>query len=491
MSPFTLIIGGAALVASQLLIMIALRRVVPTNMVHIVQSRNATLSYGKGTKNGNVYYEWPSFLPLLGVRVIALPVSNFDIDLDAYEAYDEGRLPFMVDVKAFFRVSNPEIAAQRVSSFDELCIQLKAVVQGAVRSILASNHIEEIMQGRSKFSDLFTKEVQPQLEQWGVEPVKNIELMDIRDSGGSKVIANIMAKKKSQIESESRQAIAENERNAALKEVAMRQETELRSQEARQKVGERQIAVDQHLSQEGERSKQAVAELAKETAQREVEVQRVRQTREAEMKREVALVGAEQERQTRTIKAETDKAQRLIDAEAEATAQVREAEGHFQAEQQRARGLSAVGVGQAEAIAAEGRAKAEAEAALLMAPVTAQIALATQIGGNAGYQDYLIRVEQIHATQHVGEAQAKALEKAEIKVIVTAGTAGEGVSSVGQLISAQGGARLGAMIEGLSQTPMGAAVAGKLLGEEKPARDVNAETLRHARDKANGASPSF
>src|SRR3990167_3305154 len=148
---FTLLLGGAAFIGAVLTIWIlGLRRVVSTNEVHIVQYSGKTVSYGKDSETGNVYYEWPSWLPLFGVSKSCLPVSVFDLDLQGYEAYDEGRLPFVVDVKSFFRVVNSNVAAQRVSSFQELESQLKAVVQGAVRTILASHQLEEIMQGRSK-----------------------------------------------------------------------------------------------------------------------------------------------------------------------------------------------------------------------------------------------------------------------------------------------------------------------------------------------------
>lgn len=60
------IYGGAGLfLAVAFLVAITLRRVVPTNEVHIVQSAKKTTSYGKDTGNGNTYYEWPSSLPSL------------------------------------------------------------------------------------------------------------------------------------------------------------------------------------------------------------------------------------------------------------------------------------------------------------------------------------------------------------------------------------------------------------------------------------------
>lgn len=43
---------------------LTLRSVVSTNDVHIVQRGKRTVSYGKDQADGNVYYAWPSWLPL-------------------------------------------------------------------------------------------------------------------------------------------------------------------------------------------------------------------------------------------------------------------------------------------------------------------------------------------------------------------------------------------------------------------------------------------
>jgi flotillin len=127
-------------------------------VVHIVQRGEKTVSYGIG-KGTNVYYEFPSWIPKIGVIVRILPVSNFDIDLLKYSAYDKDRVPFVVDVKAFFHISDTNKAAEKVESFEEMKKQLENVVQGAVRSILAKSKLEEIMEERSIFGDKFTENV--------------------------------------------------------------------------------------------------------------------------------------------------------------------------------------------------------------------------------------------------------------------------------------------------------------------------------------------
>ena len=79
-----------------LLFALFLRRVVPTNEVHIVQSSKKTTSYGKDTGHGNTYYLIPSWVPIFGVVRVSLPMSVFDLDLQNYEAYDKGRLPIVM-----------------------------------------------------------------------------------------------------------------------------------------------------------------------------------------------------------------------------------------------------------------------------------------------------------------------------------------------------------------------------------------------------------
>ena len=65
-----------ASVAISLLLALLLRRVVSTNEVHIIQSSKTTVSYGKDHDSGNTYYEWPSWIPKIGIVKIILPVLS-------------------------------------------------------------------------------------------------------------------------------------------------------------------------------------------------------------------------------------------------------------------------------------------------------------------------------------------------------------------------------------------------------------------------------
>lgn len=448
---------GAVLVLGALftLVAFALRRVVPTNEVHIVQSAKKTLSYGKDTGNGNTYYEWPSFLPLIGINKIVMPVSNFDINLENYVAYDEGRLPFIVDVTAFFRISDANSAAQRISSFEEMQNQLKTIVEGAARKVLASNTIDEIMKGRSQFGVQFTEEVKGQLMNWGVETVKNIELMDIRDGNGSTVIKNIMEKKKSEIEKDSRIEVAKNHQLAQIAEIEAKQQTDLIAEQAKQSVGLRQVEVERQLRMENEKAAQQIREQQKTTKEKEMAVLQVEKTRTAEIEKQVAFVKAEQQKETSIISAKA--AQEVVTLKATGDLQAKKMES--------------------EGIAAEGKAKADAERAMLLAPVEAQTTLAKEIGSNKEYQTYLVTVEQIKANQAVGTAQAEALKAAQIKVIANSGSASDGLNSIKDIFSSKGGTQLGAMLEGLSNTDQGKALLTTLGLQEEKAPVVQQPTV--------------
>jgi flotillin len=439
-----IVIGGIAAVvlfALTLLIAVMFRVVVPTNMVHIVQSAKATISYGRGKDTGNVYYQWPSALPRIGVTVTTFPESVFAISLSNYEAYDQGRLPFVVDIKAFFRVEDSQVAAQRVASFHELESQLTAVLQGAVRRILATSHLETIMQDRSTLGQQFTDEVDEQLKEWGVCTVKTIEFMDIRDLNGSQVIHDIMAKEKSRIDMESRTAVASNNQKAETKEIEAKRVVDLSRQEAEQQVGIRTAEKEREVGIANEKAKQQTEAEAKTTAERSMEVSRVKATRQAEIDKEV----------------------KLVQTEAEALAATRQAEGELAATRHAADGITATG-----------KAVADAETAKLLAPVTAQITLAEKIGEDEGYQRYLITIEQVKAAAEVGKAMAVSLEKADLKVIANAGDVQSGVSSLGSILSSSGGTNIAGMLSALAQTPEGEAVLDAVIkGTGKVAKTLS------------------
>lgn len=439
----------------------SLRRIVPTNVVHIVQRGDLTVSYGIG-KGSNVYYEFPKWMPKIGVAVRILPVSNFDIELSKYSAYDKDRVPFLVDVKAFFHIADTNKAAEKVESFEELRKQLENVVQGTVRSILAKSKLEEIMEERSIFGLRFTENVKEDLKNWGVEAIKSIELMDVRDADGSNVIHQIMAKRMSAIDMESRTEVAKNIKLAEQAELEARKEVDVTRAETERLSGEAQaksqeligIAKAESSKKSGIAQQQSVSEIARAeilTAEQQMEVVKIKEIKQAEIDKEKAIIQAEQDKKQIEISAEGEKYRVQTHATAQLEAKKKEAEG-----------VKSIGEAEAHIIKAKGVSEAEAKKAMELAGVTAQTTLAEKIGENKPYQEYLIKIREVEVSQIVGVAQyesiAKALSNADLKLLVNSGDVNSGLNSFGDIFTSKGASQINGLVEGLKQTDEGKSI---------------------------------
>lgn len=392
---------------------------------HIVLAGKQSRTYGSGQDLGSVYYSFPSWLPVIGVVVRVLPVSNFTIELNGYEAYDIGKVPFAVDVISFFRVEDAEIAAKRIESKEELNEQLQDILRGAIRSILAGSDIEDIMAERTAFGEKFSTEVDPQLEEWGVKAVKNIELMDIRDTDGdSKVIFNIMAKKRSLIDKDSRVEVAKNEKEASIAEIEAKKEEDVKNQAAMALVGQRTADKDRDIGVANEKSLQLIAEQKSVTAEKDMAVEKVTEVRRAEIAREVQIVASEEKKAQMEIEAKGMQ----LETEAIAT-------GDKNAEIFRSEGILAVGSKEAEVIKAKE-----------MANVAGEIELAEKIAEMPEYMMYLRSIKAIGAGESVGVAQSEALKEADLKLFSTGGGDGE-IGGLLDMLSAKGGVNLAGAME--------------------------------------------
>jgi len=467
-------IGVVAVIASIAFLtlwVLSLRRIVPPNDVHILTSGSKVRAHGKDQNNSSVYYAWPSWIPKIGIMIEVLPVSNFEIKLQGYEGYDMDKVPFVVDIVAFFRIKNATEAATRVEDFTSLKHQLSEILQGAVRRVLAQDKLENIMLKRSELGQRFTKSVESQLAQWGVEDVKAIELMDIRDAQGETVVFNIMEKKRSFIQMESRVEVAGNMKEAETAEIEADKEVQLRGQEALQAVGERTAEKEKAVGVAEEVSKQEIKEQQRTTAIKEMAVVQVREVTNQEILKEKAVVKADEDNTTQVIRAEGTKEQTVIEAKADKEQAVIRAEGEKEQTVLTSEGNLTEQQNSAKGIRAVGEATAEAETLILLAPVTAQIRLAEEIGTNDNYQSYLQNIENIGAYKTVGVENAKALESSDMKIIVNSGEVSTGMSNIMDLFSSKGGTNIGAMIEAAGQVPGGAALLNKL-GVKSEANDT-------------------
>ena len=458
------------------------RRVVKPSEVHVVRRNKVTDIYGsiKPVTNaatgleqqvdesaGNVYYHIPTWIPIWGVEVQVLPLHNFSVDLEEYEAYDKDKLPFVVDVTAFFRIADYKQAASRIEDNATLEEHLEKIVQSSVRSILANDTLDEIMIQRSRYGEQFTSEVSENLKEWGIVPVKSIELMDVRDKKGEKVISNIMEKKKSFIDMESRKEVAKNNQEAKEAEIAAEQSIQMKEEEKEETVGKRRAEREKSVGIAKEKSQQDIQEQAKTTKEKEMAVLQVDTVQRANIAKEKTIIEADASRERQKIEADT----KVEVAEKNKDAATHEAEARYIETTKASEAELVTAQNIAKAIEAKGLADATAKEKIGLAEVAPQITLAKEIGENEGYQSYLIEIKKVEASQAVGVEQAKNLSGAQIKIIANAGSSiPEGVNSVMDLFNAKGGQALGSMLEAFAGTEAGEQIITKLVGNKKTAK---------------------
>lgn len=481
-----IVIGFGAVIAISVILSMLFRVVVPTNEVHIVQSSKKATPYGQGLSDWNVYYKWPAWIPVFGVNSINLAVSIFTITEDNYQAYDQQKVPFGVDIKAFFKVADPVIASQRISSMQELHQQLTDILKGAIRKVLAGKEIITIMETRKEIGDAFTEEVRQQLVSWGVEAVKSIELMDIRDGTGSQVITNIMNRKISLIEKDSRTEIAQNKKMAEIAEIEAKRESDIKRQEAEQLVGQKTAEKQQAIGIANEIATQEIQGQAKITKSIEMEVLKVEQVKSAEIEKEKAIIEAAKQKETDVIKAEGQKLQTEQIAEGAKIKQTLEAEAKLITMTKNAEGIEA-----------EGTANADATSKMEKAKVSGQIELSDKIKESTEYMNYLQIVEAIRAGEKVGVAKAEALKNADLKVVSNSGSVSGGVDNVLDIFSGKGGSSIVSMIENLQSSDVGKELLAKILPkatvktESKSVQDQSSEIeVTHAKVDENKTNES-
>lgn len=58
------------------ILLLLTRRVVKPDELHVVEKRKGSFLYGKETLNGNVYYRFPSWMPLIGIRKVEIVLKK-------------------------------------------------------------------------------------------------------------------------------------------------------------------------------------------------------------------------------------------------------------------------------------------------------------------------------------------------------------------------------------------------------------------------------
>jgi flotillin len=237
---------------------------------------------------------------------------------------------------------------------------------------------------------------------------------------------------------ESRTEVAKNTKSAEQAELEARKEVALTAADTERISGEAQakskqaigIAQAESVKNRGIADQTSLSEIAKAeklTAEQKMDVVKVNQIRQAEIDKENAIINAEQHKRQIEIQAEADKFKVETDAKAQLEAKMKEALA-----------IKSIGEANAEIIKAKGLSEAEAKKQMELANVTAQTTLAREIGENASYQNYLVRIREVEITGEVNKVQyqslATALAGADLKLLVNSGDVHSGLNQSNQAV---------------------------------------------------------
>lgn len=414
--------------------LIFLRRVVDANCADVVVGKHGTRIYTgdasvvpTGQKTNPIYYAFPSWVPYLGVTVQRMPLSIINIVVKDYETFAKGNPRFVIDVTVYCKIIDIAEAARRfpgrkISDFQD---GMKEIVISAIRKTTANYSIEDVIAKREEISADLTRELAPDFTKWGVE-LTNVAIVSIRDpiDGSSTVIHDISAKMEAQINSNSRQEVANRNRDAEIVEADTFEIAEKRKIEAKEHVDMRE---QDRIMEVAKREKVATEER--------MNVYRIKEVQKAEIDAEAAVRRAEGEKRA-MVETATGNRERLA-LEGEGEAKKIEFEGKAKANVTEITMVAEANGNKAKLIAAAEGTKAQlfAEADGMMEKAKAQEYQQTNAQA----------IRMIEKDERIGLALAEALKAADVQYIGSGNP-----ENFLDLFTVKGGLGIGGMLKALN-----------------------------------------
>jgi flotillin len=505
MTPLTLAIVGVAVLLLLIVWFILSRiRVAGPNQAFVITGRK-----GRSTKapDGTSLADLSGQKVVMGASVFVMPVVQrlYILDLSSREipvsitgAVSKQGIRCDADAVAIVKVGGSaesiRSAAQRFLHQQEKVATFTAqVLAGALRAIVGRLTVEEIIRDRAAFASAVAEEAEHTLTHQGLV-LDAFQLEDIRTAGTylqdlgrpeaarvlkAAAIAEAQARQNAEQERmRAEEAIAEAERNLALKKAAVQAEIDAATAKSAAAGPLAQAERRQAILME----QQKVAERNAELKQRELDTEvrkpadaaRYKLEQEAEAARNAAVLRADAERQATIAAAQASAEQARLLGEGEkarraALADANAIEGAKQGEaEQRRRTAIAEAVereGAAEASAILARGQAEAEAMQAKADAFAQY-------GEAAILDLLVRV-----MPQVVQAASEPMSSIDKMTVISTDGAGSLAKTVASNVAQ--GLQLGSDLTGIDLSALLARLGGAAAdsnGDGK--RPVKAEPVR-------------
>ncbi|HEU0238308.1 MAG TPA: SPFH domain-containing protein [Micromonosporaceae bacterium] len=508
MSPLAIAITGAAVLVVLIIWFVLSRiQVAGPNQAFIITGRKTHSSL---SADGTVVADLTGQKVVMGASVFVMPVVQrlYILDLSSREipvaitgAVSKQGIRCDADAVAIVKVGRSaesiRSAAQRfLHQQDRIAVFTAQVLSGALRSIVGRLTVEEIIRDRAAFASAVAEEAERALTHQGLI-VDAFQLEDIRTDGTylqdlgrpeaarvfkAAAIAEAQARQNAEQERmRAEEAIAEAERNLALKKAGVQAEIDAANAKSSAAgpivAAERQQAILVEQQKVAERNAELKERQLDTEVRKPADAQRYKVEQEAEASRKAAILRADADRQATIAAAqaaaerdrlvgEGEKARRAAVAEAVAIEGAKEGEAEQRRRTAIADAIEREGAAEASAIQARG----EAEAAAMHERANA---FATY--GDAAVLDLLVKV-----MPQVVEAASAPISAIDKLTVVSA----DGASSLTRTVAANvaQGLQIGSDLTGVDLSALLARLGGA-------ASAINGATA--AATTGNGAAPAI
>ena len=404
----------------------------PSDQLLVVFGKVSGKSAAKIYPGGGVFV-WPV---IQDYKVMSL--RPFQINSEVIGP-DSGMIQTHVKVALTTAISqDPAIQQNAAARFlsansDEITRQIKTILEGEVRLIIASLSIEEINSNRDAFKTKVKDSLGTELNKIGYD-ITNINIQEITDE--QDYIKNLSKKKETEARANAEADIADKEKDGAIRKAKIRQEQEIQVATADK---ERETTVSQTKQEQAVR----VAEIEKERETQIAETQKAKEVQLSEIEKDKQTGIANQKALQIAAVAEADADAESKKAEADARKVAAVAEQKAKAESSKAESEAsqrkAVAAAEADAEATENEKEALMQTRIAEAnqKKEADIAKATQekeakkaeyesdknirkaeADKKAGVAEQTAKIAVAEATAKAGKAQAdakKAVETANVE----------------------------------------------------------------------------
>ena len=368
---------------------LTLRQIVELKYADVVVKKAGTKIYSadttiQGREPTAIYYNFPSWIPVIGCIVKRMPLEIMQIIIKDYETFAKANARFVIGVSVYCRIENVTASAQKFpgTSIDDFKKGMSSIIVSAIRKTTANYAIEDIISKRKEIQDEIHGEIREDFLKWGVE-LTNVAVENIADADKTTVIHDISAKKEAEINSLSRQEIAIKSKQAEIVEA-----------ENRELAEKRKIQADEQIAIRAQEKEKTVAIMRQEAITKILDVERNEKVTRANIEADAKIKTAEGVKQSQIITSEGIRQANILTSEGEKQALILKGDGN-------ASQTSAIGTAEAAVIRAKKLAEAEG---------LAKIAAAQKL-----QQDGAEKIRIIEKDERIGLELAKALAQAQIK----------------------------------------------------------------------------